>query len=118
MLKLKVGDKAIVNLDLRSHYAYPFGVADDMLVFRGRIVTISNIATDREGEVNAFNFYRIKEDRGTWAWDDRFLTPVYELSNINSICICCGKVKLFNEIKSHSIICGKTVLCDECEANS
>ena len=68
-LKLKPGDKLLVNKDLQyieDTYGVPYGVVDDMEKFEGKVVTVSELHNSPDESEGPFVF--IKEDWGQYSW--------------------------------------------------
>lgn len=72
-MKYKIGDKARVREDLKEGVVRKKGISgirvnDEMLMYRGKEVTIT--AIDADGD------YHIREDCGEWFWSDEMLEPI------------------------------------------
>ena len=69
-MELKAGDKVKVREDLSLHVDYGSqDVTQDMLSYRGKIVTIKSEAS-REGE------YFIEEDNARWSWSEEMFADL------------------------------------------
>lgn len=68
-LKLKPGDKLLVNKDLQyieDTYGVPCGIVDDMEKLEGKVVTVSELHNSPDESEGPFVF--IKEDWGHYSW--------------------------------------------------
>lgn len=101
-MKYNIGDKVIVRPDLRVGMS---PVVREMLIYKGLIVTISNI--DGYGEI------RIIEDCGAWCWCENNFIPIF-IDNKPILCVSCGNAKKFTQIQREKIAQGKIVLCSLC----
>lgn len=69
-LKLKPGDKLLVNRDLEyieDTYGIPYSIVDDMEELEGEIVTVEELENNSSDESEG-PFVLIKEDRGRYSW--------------------------------------------------
>lgn len=80
-LKLKPGDKLLVNKDLQyieDTYGVPYGIVDDMEKLEGKVVTVSELHNSPDESEGPFVF--IKEDGGDFAWAPECFECKVELS--------------------------------------
>lgn len=70
-MKYKAGQKVKVREDLKAGVVRKMGIRvdDEMLLYRGKEVTIT--AIDADGD------YKIREDCGDWFWSDEMLEPIH-----------------------------------------
>lgn len=60
--KYKIGDKVRIRNDIEASFS---GVADEMVGYRGQIMTIQYVKDHTYGWE-----YKMEEDGGMWWWDD------------------------------------------------
>ena len=76
-MKYKVGDKVKVRKDLVENKSYGINTfVDTMAKFKGKVVTISEITSETEGE------YHIEEDGESYFWTAEMLEPVEDITII------------------------------------
>ena len=77
-MKYKIGDKVKVREDLVVHKSYGIDTfVEDMEKFKGKVVTISDIFSETDGE------YHIEEDKEDYYWTDEMFETVAENDPVN-----------------------------------
>lgn len=113
MLKLKIGDKAVVRNDLYSGMNIRCGFNRDMETLRGKVVTIKSSYDYGDGTDK--KVYHIKEDKGNWNWSDEMFEDTDDLFDSEIICPKCHKPYLFDKNERVEIYLGKMIVCKSCK---